>query len=101
MKYCSVTLYSRVPFSSPLSNVPKRSYNTGGTPLLQVPTLQKSLLLPGFLAPPQAPVAFVAFCTIVAACALLHLGRQRVLFCIWVAEKGQFSGVGSSGDAVT
>ena len=58
----------------PLRQIYPRPYNADGTALSRVPTLQKSLLLQGFLAPPQVPVAFVALCTIGAACALLPLG---------------------------
>lgn len=60
----------------PLRQIYLIPYNTSGTTLFQAPTLQKLLLLLGFLAPTQVPVASVAFCTIGATCALLHLGRH-------------------------
>ena len=65
----------------PLRQMYPGPYNAGGTALLQVPTLQKSLLLQGFLAPPQVPVAFVALCTIGAACALSLWTAKRVKLC--------------------
>lgn len=58
----------------PLRQLYQGSYNAGGTALLQVPTLQKLLLLQIFLAPPQVTVAFVAFYATGATYALLHLG---------------------------
>ena len=58
----------------PLRQIHPRSFNVGEITQLQGPTLQKQLLLQGLSAPPQVPVASVAYSTIGTTCALSNLG---------------------------